>query len=306
MLIFLYGLLIFLVYFLFPLESWAWGPGAHMTYALHALSKVAVLAPAIGALLKKHSNIFLYGTIAADIIFGKKYAGDLYHCHHWDVALPLLNKTHTDQERAFIYGYLGHLAVDTVAHNFYVPYKIIASFETRTLRHTYWEMRFDEKMDPKVWQKLTEVAESEYGEFDNFLEKNLKRTIFGFKTNKKIFNSLLLIQRMNKWQRASGLLARRSAYPLLQREVKAFRDKCFEVLIEFFQEPTKARVLKADPSGQLKLLYAKELVRDLRNYSRRKLISKPRAHKFVREVRDRLEEGLYQPVDLPLITDALH
>ena len=38
----LYGLLVFFVYFLFPSDAFAWGPGAHLTYALYALSKIAV------------------------------------------------------------------------------------------------------------------------------------------------------------------------------------------------------------------------------------------------------------------------
>src|SRR5262249_46682641 len=115
----LYGLFVLIVYLLLPATAYAWGPGAHMSYALYPLANAAVLAPSIRALLKKHAETFLYGTIAADIILGKKFAGELYHCHHWDVALPLLDRAEDDRERAFIYGYLGHLSVDTVAHNFF-------------------------------------------------------------------------------------------------------------------------------------------------------------------------------------------
>lgn len=67
----------------------------------------------------------------------------------------------------------------------------------------------------------------------------------------------------------------------------------------------KARVLHADPSGKLKLLYAKEMVKDLRSYTSRHLIKAPEAKDFVAEIRSRLKEGIYKPVDLPVITDAL-
>ncbi|MCE9625014.1 MAG: zinc dependent phospholipase C family protein [Deltaproteobacteria bacterium] len=301
----LYGVFAALVYFLLPASAFAWGPGAHISYALYALANAAVLAPPIRSLLKKFPETFLYGTIAADIIFGKKYAGELYHCHHWDVALPLLDRAETERERAFIYGYLGHLSVDTVAHNFYVPYKIIRSFETLTLRHTYWEMRFDLKMDPKVWKSLEDLGEGEYVELDRFLEKSLKRTIFSFKTNKKIFDSLMLVQRMNKWRGAAELLAKRSDYELEDRDVREYQGLCHEVLIEFLQGPEKARVLRADPAGQLKLLYAKEMVKDLRSYTRRGLISLPQAKGLVSEIKSQLKEGIYKPVDLPVITDAI-
>jgi len=301
----LYGLLAALVYLLLPAAAYAWGPGAHMSYALHALANAALLAPAIRALLKKFPETFLYGTIAADIIVGKKYAGELYHCHHWDVALPLLDRAETERERAFLYGYLSHLSVDTVAHNFFVPYKIIRSYETLTLRHTYWEMRFDLKMDPKVWTTLQEVAEGDYQELDRFLERSLKRTLFSFKTNKKIFDSLLLVQRMNKWRHAAELLAKRSEYELEDKDVREYKNLCHEVLIEFLQGPEKARVLRADPAGQLKLLYAKEMVKDLRSYTRRGLVSRSGARGLVGEIKERLKEGIYKPVDLPVITDAL-
>jgi hypothetical protein len=301
----LYGVFTLVVYLLLPATAHAWGPGAHMSYALHALANAAVLAPGIRALLKKHAETFLYGTIAADIILGKKFAGELYHCHHWDVALPLLDRAEDDRERAFIYGYLGHLSVDTVAHNFFVPYKIIRSYETLTLRHTYWEMRFDLKMDPKVWTTLEEVAKGEYVELDRFLERSLKRTIFSFKTNKKIFDSLMLVQRMNKWRRAAELLANRSEYELEEQDVREYKNLCHEVLIEFLQAPDKARVLHADPAGQLKLLYAKEMVKDLRSYTRRDLISTSQARSLIANIRASLREGIYKPVDLPVITDAL-
>jgi len=302
----LYGFFAFLVYFLLPEPAYAWGPGAHMTYALHALAQGAVLAPAIRAALKKFPDVFLYGTIAADIILGKKFAGDLYHCHHWEVALPLLERCEDEREQAFVYGYLGHLSVDTVAHNFYVPYKIIRSFETVALRHTYWEMRFDLKMNPDVWDTLEKVGSNDYTDLDRFLERSLKRTIFSFKTNKHIFDSLLLVQRANKWRRAAELLARNSEYKLADQDVAEYRDLAQEVLVEFLKSPKEARVLRADPAGQLKLLYAKEMVKDLRSYTRRGLIGKSGAKELVAEIKNSLREGIYKPVDLPVITDALN
>jgi zinc dependent phospholipase C len=301
----LYGLFVCFVYLLLPENAFAWGPGAHLTYALHALANVAVLAPPIKALLKKYSDTFLYGTIAADIILGKKFAGELYHCHNWDVAFKLLDNATEDRERAFIYGYLGHLSVDTVAHNYYVPFKIIRSYQTMTLRHTYWEMRFDLKMDPKVWTTLQEVAAGEYVELDRLLESSLKRSLFSFKTNKKIFDSVLLVSRMNKWRKAAELLTKNSNFELTDKEIKEVKDLCFEVVLEFLQNPHEARALHADPSGKLKLLYAKEMVKDLRSYTNRHLISESQAGHLIQEIRNRLIEGIYKPVDLPVITDAL-
>ncbi len=296
----------FFVFLLFPKDAFSWGPGTHIHYAMHALGQLAVLAPAIAKILKDHSKVFLYGTIAADIIFGKKFAGELYHCHHWDVAMPLLKNAKSDRQKAFIYGYLSHLSVDTVAHNYYVPYKIIYSYQTLTLRHTYWEMRFDEKMSPQVWETLKEIGEEDYQDLDDFLESNLKRALFSFKTSKKIFNSLMLISRMKRWRRASSLLAERSTYPLNQAEIDHFRSLAEEVLIEFLQDPEKARVLRADPSGNLKLRYAKEMVRDLRMHTKKGKLTHYKAQKHINLIKESFLNSLYQPGDLPLIEDALN
>src|SRR5262249_48028331 len=194
--LFLYFLLVFVVYFFSSAVAHAWGPGAHLDYALYALSQAAVLAPAVRALLKRHPNDFLYGNLAADIVVGKKFAGELYHCHHWEVVLPLLDVAEDDRQRAFMYGYFTHLSVDTVAHNYFVPFKIIRSYEAYTLRHTYWEMRYDLHMPQKVWEIMKELAEGDYHRNDVLLARSLKKALFSFKTTKKIFDSLLLIQRM--------------------------------------------------------------------------------------------------------------
>ncbi|MCB1214268.1 MAG: zinc dependent phospholipase C family protein, partial [Deltaproteobacteria bacterium] len=301
----LYTTILLLLGLMIPETLYAWGPGAHMSYALSVLEQLKSLHPQIASLLGTNPQVFLYGTIAADIILGKKYAGELYHCHNWKVAFDLLDKAQTDREKTFIYGYLSHLAVDTVAHNFYVPYKIIFSYKHRTLKHTYWEMRFDEKMDPKVWQTLGELSESEYLDLDDFLQSHLKRTLFSFKTNKRIFNSLLLLQRMKRWRRASELLSKRSIYELKISEVEEFKKLCLEVVIEFLKNPKKSRVLRADPSGKLKLLYAKEIVQDLKRYQRLDLINEEKTNQLITKIRTSFKEGLYQPVDLPLITDAI-
>jgi len=302
---FFYFLLVLLVYLFSPGVVHAWGPGAHLEYALHALSQLALLAPPIRALLKNHPNDFLYGTIAADIILGKKFAGELYHCHHWEVAFPLVEGAEDDRQRAFIYGYLTHLSVDTVAHNYFVPFHIIRSYDAYTLRHTYWEMRFDLKMPVKVWDILKELAEGDYHRNDILLSRSLKKALFSFKTNKRIFDSLMLIQRMKRWRNAALALAARSTYALSDEDVREFKTLCFETAIDFLQNLEKSRALLADPTGKLKLLYAKEMVSKLKKYTGRGILSEDQAQRLIREIRLRLREGIYKPIELPDVYDVV-
>lgn len=300
-----YFLIVFIFYFFSPSLAYAWGPGAHLEYALNALSQIALLAPVVKSLLKKHPNDFLYGNLAADIILGKEFAGQLYHCHHWEVALPLIDEAKDDRQRAFIYGYLTHLSVDTVAHNYFVPYYIIKSYEAYTLRHTYWEMRFDLKMSPKVWTVVKELAEGDYNKNDVLLSSSLKKALFSFQTNKRIFDSLLLLQRMNRWQKAAHALAARSIYTLSDEDVREFRSLCFKMSVDFLKNLKKSKVLQANPTGKLKLLYAKETVNKLRKYRNRNLISAEEADLFIAKIKKALKEGIYKPVELPDIYDVI-
>ena len=301
----LYFFIVLLTSFLIPASAHAWGPGAHLDYALNILANIALLAPPIQALLMKFPHDFLYGNLAADIIFGKKFAGDLYHCHPWDVALPLLERAKNERQRAFIYGYLTHLSVDTVAHNYFVPYTTIQSYEALTLRHTYWEMRYDLKMPPKVWDVMQELADGDYSDNDALLEGGLKKALFSFKTTKRIFDGLMLVQRMNKWRKAAELMASRSSYPLTDDTVKDFKSLCYASSINFLQNVDKSYVIQADPTGHLKLLYAKEMVRKLRKYVFKKVIDKKDAETLIVKIRKSLREGIYKPVALPDIYDVM-
>ena len=104
-----------------PEPLWAWGPGTHIALSEGVLASLYLLPPAIRAIIKSHPLHFLYGSIAADISFAKKYVPDGRHCHHWHMGEEILAAADTPRLSAVGYGYLAHLAADTVAHNLFVP-----------------------------------------------------------------------------------------------------------------------------------------------------------------------------------------
>ena len=61
---------------------------------------------------------------------GKKFFVFARLAHNWKVGFALRDEAKTDENRACAYGYLAHLAADTISHTEYVPQKI-----GRTLRH---------------------------------------------------------------------------------------------------------------------------------------------------------------------------
>ncbi|HTK55204.1 MAG TPA: zinc dependent phospholipase C family protein, partial [Gemmatimonadales bacterium] len=75
-----------LVIALFPTDAHAWTPGTHIYLAESILSRIDLLPGLVGDLLRAFPYDYLYGSIAADTSFAKKYAPVGRHPHHWHVA----------------------------------------------------------------------------------------------------------------------------------------------------------------------------------------------------------------------------
>ena len=104
-----------------PEEVLAWGPGVHMVTGNWVLQNLTALSPAMAALLMRYPGQFLHGCLSADIFIGKGSVAREGHSHNWDSAFALLRRADRGRRKAYAYGYLAHLAADTVAHNVYVP-----------------------------------------------------------------------------------------------------------------------------------------------------------------------------------------
>ena len=283
---------------LMPEVAYAWGPGTHLEVALHALGFAPAALPAIRALLRRYPDEFIYGAVSPDIIQAKKLAGYKYHCHNWDIGMMILEKAKTEPLKAAAYGYLTHLAADTVAHNYYVPYKMIRSFSTRSLSHTYWEMRFDLHVPPVAWERMPQVIQKDYTDFDHLLERVLKRTLFTFKTNKKIFNTLLTLQRLKQLRQTLISYSRASRWTLKEERIRHYKQLTFRTVEDFLSGLGRAPCLKADPSGQRKQSYARAM--------RRKMKKVKNAPAVLEQVRKSLLASLFDPgALLPDVEDLL-
>ncbi len=294
-----------LFFILAPTSVYAWGPGTHLDIALTVLQHAAWIAPAMRALIETYPQEYIYGSVSPDIISGKKYAGAIYHCHNWSIGKLILEEAKTDMERAAAWGYLTHLAADCVAHNYFVPFKMIKSFRHRSLSHIYWEMRFDLHVPDQRWKEINQVIRHDYVPFDHLLERVLKKTLFSFRTNKRIFNSVLILQKLKQLRFGLRTYAKISRWIFTNKEVKPYRDLMMETVRNFLENPDKARCLKADPSGMRKLAYAIEIRKQLRWAVRQKVAAK-KIDKFVELIQTKLKQGLFDPsVALPHIQELL-
>ncbi len=289
-----------------PTAAHAWGPITHIDYAQEALRHVAAYGPAVKLLLQQFPYDFLYGSLAADITLGKDYVDYVHNCHSWRVGFLIFDDARDDRQKAAALGYLSHLAVDIISHNFFVPYKTIFSYPSRTLGHVYWEMRFDAKRPVAAWNLAKEVSRMDFSHDDELFQRMVKRTLFSFRTNKRIFNSVLTLHRLRHWRSMMEKVHEVSRFRLLDADVAEYRALAIDSVTKFLKNPEKAPCTRVDPTGAAKLLYASETRGSLKKMTRKGLISGEDATSFLKKVRMSLKETIYcsdSAVDLPSVSD---
>ncbi len=213
-----------------PSFAFAWGPLTHMYLGNELLSCVSLLPAGIHALLKKHKQDFLYGNLMADMILGKKYLPDDKSSHSWDVGLKLLDQAKTEPERAFAYGYLAHLAADTVAHE-------TLTDDLGNMGHTWIEMKADSIIDKTYWLQMVLISKAVRKRSDLLLENSLDSYIFSFKTNKRIYKSMVFLMFLNKKRR-------RGVDRALIHEL---HEESITRMLDLFQRGTESTVLQRKP-----------------------------------------------------------
>ncbi|HTG01207.1 MAG TPA: zinc dependent phospholipase C family protein [Nitrospirota bacterium] len=215
---------------LIPTFAFAWGPLTHLYLGNELLSLTPLIPAGILGLLKKHKQDYLYGNLMADIILGKKYLPDDKSSHSWDVGLKLLDQAATWPERAFAYGYLGHLAADTVAHE-------TLTDDLGNMGHTWMEMKADSLIDKTYWLQTITFSKAVRRRSDLLLENSLDSFIFSFKTNKRIYKSMVFLSLLNKKRK-------RGVDPDLISEL---HDESLARMLDLLQHGTDSSVLSRNP-----------------------------------------------------------
>jgi hypothetical protein len=292
---------VFLLVLFFPHDASAWGPGFHLQLGTTVLSNLQSLQPSVAALLGEFPHDFLYGCIAADITLGKKFTHYLQHCHRWPVGLKVLGKAVTKPQKACALGYLSHLAADTIAHNYYVPYKIMRSFSTLTHKHTYWEMRLESQISKEIWDVGRKVAMEHYKINDELLRENIVDTIFSFTTNKRIFNSILLLSRLEKWQALLKTVSSSSRYILDPEDRQEYTILSMDAVLDFLNHRESSRYFLADPTGERALATAEKVRKNLRILYKNGKITREQASGKLDEMKMKLSQSICSPALLQQI-----
>ncbi|MDZ4186196.1 MAG: zinc dependent phospholipase C family protein [Desulfuromonadales bacterium] len=287
---------IFLALLLFvPGEAFAWGMGVHLEIGSRLLSHADDFNPALRALLAAHPNDFLYGCLSADITVGKKFTHYLRNCHSWNMGKKVLASAKTDREKACAWGYLVHLAADCVAHSYFIPYKTVRTFNTTLHNHAYWEMRIEARLPPQIWTLAREVAAGDNRDNDRMLRAVLARTLFSFGTNKRIFNSIILLSQIERWQKGLQLVDNRSRWILEGDDLADYLETAYQAAYSFLAEGDASPYLKADPTGERALRAASALRRNLNHLWLEGKLSESAVEKQMLEVKNLFRAGITQP-----------
>lgn len=282
----------------------AWGTGAHVDFGLTLLGNLALLAPAVRALLKRHPQDFLYGNVAADTVIGKNLAPQEEHVHNWEVAIRLFDHAEDDGGRAFVYGYLSHLAADTVAHNYFVPKKRVDSFRSITAGHAYWELRYDSFLPAQVWEasaKLGKMRAHAFRRHDRLLDAGLKPTIFTVASNRAVYTGFVsLSSRVDRWRELMRAHAERSATPFDAGERALVRSLAIGAIADFLNDFRESKTYAADATGMTNLGNCWRIASLLRKNAGSGRMKPAEAAEIARSVGFALREGLHvqREVDL--------
>jgi len=238
----LFKLMLVISFLLVPAAAFAWGPLTHIYLGNELFSLSPLLPAGLLEVIRRYRKDFLYGNLMADIIIGKKFLPDNKSSHSWEVAFPLLKAARTDQQKAFVYGYMAHLAADTVAHNVY-------TVDRRNIGHTVVEMKADCIIDKKYWLQAIAIDRKIQARNDLFLEHSLDRFIFSFKTNKRILKGMVFLSVINR-ERIGNFIDKNMVTTLPPREaIETLHQDSLDKIIDLFQNWENSEVVRTHPGG---------------------------------------------------------
>jgi hypothetical protein len=248
--------------FLVPEPLGAWGPATHVALGEAVLNSLYLLPPAVRLILERFPIHFLYGSVAADISFAKKYVPEGRHSHSWTVGEEIRRAAPDDALLATGYGYLAHLAADTVAHNTFIPRKLFLTRTGKAHGHTYWEHRMDLQVGEEFLGKARRlVMDYDHTEEDELFDRVLASTIFTFRTNRRIFRGMIQFQDNDRWKNVFDRVLKSSRYELPDERVETYMGLSFDFIVDYFSNGDGSRPRALDPVGALNLRIAKKLRR---------------------------------------------
>ncbi len=264
------ALLALLLAALLPGLSCPWGPGTHMEYSERLIRRRREALPRDKAqLISEERAAFTYGSLAADLITFKAYGGHYNHCHRWTIVDDMLELSSSPSEEAFAFGYLTHLAADTVAHNHYVPFHLARFARSgKGLGHLYWELTADRFVDDSRWAAIGALqGDARLDRLDDLVHRTVERTALPMRANKVLFNHVVLVGSRERWRRRMTQLQPLSRVRLEEPFLESFRLAATERAALALREGGVQRLAHIDTNGHEAQASAMEMRRQARGES---------------------------------------
>jgi hypothetical protein len=238
--------------------AWAWGPATHVKLAGDVLAHLSLLPAAVALLIRRHARDYIYGTLATDVVFAKRLSRIRQFCHHWSTGFRLLEEASSDRARAFAYGYLSHLAADTVAHGKFIPHQVVATGTTVNFGHVYWEARADARMGESVRSELEAALLMDHAEHHAVLGRVLTDTFLPYEVNRLLFERINRMVARRSWRQSLNAWGRLSARHLPSDLLAGYHAESLERTICLLCHGRQSALLAEDPSGTAALAFAAE------------------------------------------------
>ncbi|MFA5863728.1 MAG: zinc dependent phospholipase C family protein [Phycisphaerae bacterium] len=235
-------------------SAFGWGLVTHVELAESVLTQASILALAIGGLLSRNKRDFILGNLLADVIIGKKLSRRRKRCHDWIAGWRLLENSHDDRTKAFAYGFITHLAADTVAHNDFVPRQIIRSGSTITLGHLYWELMADQMTESADRKTIRRLLKQPPDFHEQFLEDHLYPEMRWYGLNRGVFTRINRLAHSSKFNLAMKVCHELSLFPLRDKDINHYKLEALGRMVDILTHGKKSHLLKEDPNGSKALL----------------------------------------------------
>jgi len=280
---------------LIPTPALAWGPVTHVALGMQVLASLVADAHPLYAALEAFPEVFLYGSLAPDIVQGRRLQSRLRrHSHNWAVGLDLIESAVNNQERAFAYGYLAHLGADVVAHNFFLPARLIGRFDSRLSGHIYYEARFDSIHAAAYRELLLSLLDIDFRSVDATLARAVDSPLISFRNHRRIFEGGL--KRIRHMHRVIAMLG--GPAEVDHREAELYSSASCEAISAILEHRADAPVCGFDPMGQHAVRTASQARTNLRRLgrmgARARLSAKQVSQAMVEELRRHLAQTRFK------------
>jgi hypothetical protein len=146
-----------------------------------------------------------------------------------------------------------------------------------------------------IWETAQDVCRTDQRANDELLRGVIATTIFSFGTNKRIFNSIMLLSRLEKWQKVMRTLSDNSRYVLAESDRDEYQKLTEEAVFDFMRRPLDSELLLADPTGERALAMAEAVRKNLRLLYRNGRITKAEGLEQVELLKLKLRQALEKP-----------